>query len=165
MNPSPFYQFEKYSFKVITPLLALMGFTFLVHETYTGGSICLLLGGLSAFSYQGVLIDLANRRYLKYDRFLKIRIGAWKPLPPPSYVTVVRISLASRRTGPSPFVVPQDKQGARAYKVNLVVEGEQRYIGICSGSLKKMSEEALRLGNTLQIRVLDYTTPEKKWVL
>jgi len=165
MNRPSVYRYEKYSFKVITPLMALLSIAFLANGEYIGGAICLVAGGLSAFSFQGVLIDVAERQYLQYDRFLKWRIGAWKALPPPSYVTVVRINLASRRTGPSPIVVPQDKKGIRAFKVNLVVEGDQRYIGICRGSLENMTEEALRLGKSLNIRVLDYTTHEKKWIL
>jgi len=62
-------------------------------------------------------------------------------------------------------VGPQDKKGARAFKVNLVVEGKMRYISICRGSLENMTKEALRLGEYLQLRVLDYTTHEKKWIL
>ncbi len=158
------YQYEKYSFKFITPLMALMTPVFVVNGGYIGASVCFVIGALAAFSYQGIIIDTAEQRYLKYDRFWKFRIGAWKALPVPSYVTVVRINLSSRRTAPSPIVVPQDKKGARAFKVNLVVEGNQRFIGICRGSLENMTAEALRLGAHLQIRVLDYTTHEKKWM-
>ncbi|MEA3460669.1 MAG: hypothetical protein U9R49_02240 [Bacteroidota bacterium] len=163
-NPGA-YRFEKYSFKVITPLMALISLAFLVNGEYIGGSICFVIGGLSAFSFQGVLIDMEGKQYMKYDRFLNMKFGNWKSLATPSYVTIVRIKLSSRRTAPSPIVIPQDKKGARAYKVNLVVEGHERFISICRGSLHNMTEEALRLGGQLQIRVLDYTTHEKKWIL
>lgn len=165
MESPSVYHFEKYSFKMITPLMALVSLAFFVNGEYIGGSICFVAGGLAAFSFQGVLIDAAGRRYMKYDRFLTIRIGSWKALPTPSYVTIVRINLSSQRTAPSPIVVPQDKKGARAYKLNLVVEGDQRFIGICRGSLDDMTREAMRLGRHLQLRVLDYTTHEKKWIL
>ena len=158
------YRYEKYSFKIITPLLALITIALLANGEYLGGSICFVVGSLLAFSYQGVIIDLAGQRYMKYDRFLNFRIGGWKALPSPTYVTIVRINLSGRRTAPSPIVVPQDKKGARAFKVNLVVEDQMRYIGICRGSLEKMTQEALRLGEYLQIRVLDYTTHKKKWI-
>ena len=164
METSINYKYEKYSFKIVTPLMALISFAFLVNEVYVGGSICFVVGVLMVFSYQGVIIDMAGERYMKYDRFLSFKIGGWKALPTPSYVTVVRINLSSSRTGPTPIVVPQDKKGARAFKVNLVVEGKTRYISICRGSLEKMTREALRLGEHLQIRVLDYTTHEKKWI-
>jgi len=158
------YRYEKYSFKIISLLMALITIAFLVNGEYIGGSICFVVGILLAFSYQGVIIDMAGKRYMKYDRFLNFKIGGWKALPSISYVTVVRINLSSRRIGPTPIVVPQDKKGARAFKVNLVVEGKTRYISICRGSLEKMTREALRLGEHLQIRVLDYTTHEKKWI-
>jgi len=164
MQSPEIYKYEKYSFKIITPLMALLTIAFLVNGEYIGGPICFVLGILSAFSYQGIIIDTATQRYMKYDRFLNFRIGGWKALPVQSYVTIVRINLSSRRTAASPIVVPQDKKGARAFKVNLVVEGQARFIGICRGSLENMTKEALRLGGHLQLRVLDYTTHEKKWI-
>ena len=165
MEATGIYKYEKYSFKIIAPLMALLTIAFLVNGEYIGGPICFVLGVLSAFSYQGIIIDTSTQRYMKYDRFLKFRIGGWKDLPVPSYVTIVRINLSSRRTAPTPIVVPQDKKGARAFKVNLVVEGQMRFLGICRGSLEKMTKEALRLGEYLQLRVLDYATHEKKWIL
>ncbi len=165
MESPGIFKYEKYSFKVISPLMVLLTVAFIVNGAYIGGSICFVLGVLSAFSYQGIIIDTSTQRYMKYDRFIKFNIGGWKPLPVPSYVTVVRINISSRRTAPTPIVVPQDKKGARAFKVNLVVEGQMRFLGICRGSLEKMTKEALRLGEYLQLRVLDYTTHEKKWIL
>jgi hypothetical protein len=159
------YSYEKYSFRIITPLLALISLVFLFNGGYTGASISVVLGVLLAFSYQGVIIDPLQMRYMKYDRFLNFRIGGWKPLSMPSYVTVVRIKLSSDRTSPAPFVMPEGKKSARTYKVNLVVEGDERYIGICRGTLEKMTGEALKLGKSLQVRVLDYTTSDKKWLL
>jgi hypothetical protein len=159
------YIYEKYNFRIITLLLGLMACVFLVYQEYTGAIISLALGVLLIFSYQGVTIDMQNRRYMKYDRFMKFRIGRWETLPKPSYVTLVRINLSSRRTLPSPMVLPEDKKGSKAFKVNLVVEDDMRYIPICRGPLEKMKEEALKLGRVLGIRVLDYTTHDKKWIL
>ena len=159
------YRYEKYSFRVVTPLMALIGAVFLANSQYIGGGIALVLGGLFAFSYQGVIIDPERHEYMRYDRFLNFKIGGWKKYTTPSYVTIVRINLSSNRSTPSPIVVPQDKKGARAFKVNLVVEGDERFIPVCRGSLDKMSVEALRLGKHLDLRVLDYTTHEKKWIL
>lgn len=164
MESSGTYNYEKYNFRVITLLLALIALTFLVNGNYLVAAIGLVMAGLLAFSYQGVLIDATGQRYMKYDRFLSFRIGSWKALSTPSYVTIVRIKLSNRRTAPSPIVAPEDKTGARAFKVNLVVEGDERFIPICNGSREKMIHEALRLGVHLKLRVLDYTTHEKKWI-
>lgn len=162
-SPAP-YRYEKYSFKVITPLIGLISLAFLLNGSYITGSVLLVAGGLSAFSYKGVIIDGIQSRYLRYDRILKIRIGSWETFSHASYVTVVRINLSNRRIGPGPLVMPEDQKAARAYKVNLVVEGKERYISICRGSLEEMTSEAIRLGEHLQLRVLDYTTHEKKWI-
>ena len=159
------YQYEKYNFRIISPLFALIALTFLFNGEYIVASICFVLAGLLVFSYQGVIIDPGEMRYMKYDRFLKFRIGSWKDLSKPSYVTIVRIKLSNRRNAPSPIVAPQDKKSARTYKVNLVVEGDERFIAICHGSLENMTREALRMGEHLQVRVLEFTTHEKKWIL
>lgn len=164
MESPDLYQYEKYNFRVISLLMALIAFTFLFNTVYIGAGICFVLAGLLSISYQGVIIDLPGNRYMKYDRFLSLRIGSWKILSKPSYVTIVRIKLSNRRSAPSPIVAPEDKKGARAFKVNLVVDGDERYIPICHGPRQKMTLEALRLGNYLQLRVLDYTTHEKKWI-
>ncbi len=96
---------------------------------------------------------------------MKFRIGRWVALPKPSYVTLVRIKLSNVRSMASPMVTPEPGKRARSYKVNLVVEGDKRFISICRGSREKMTQEALKLGRELNIRVLDYTTHEKKWIL
>lgn len=157
--------YEKYNFRLFTPLMALTAFILLIYSQFIGASIAILLGIFLSFSYQGIKIDPEKQRYVKYDRFLWLRIGSWVGMSTPSYVTIVRINLSSRRTMPSPLILPGDKKGVRSYKVNLVVEGKERYIYICRGSLDKMTKEAIRLGNYLNLRVLDYTTPDKKWIL
>jgi hypothetical protein len=111
------------------------------------------------------MIDPGKKRYKKYDRFLRLTIGRWEPLSPPSYVTLVRINLSSSRNLPSPLVLPDNRKSAKSYKVNLVVDGRERYVTVCRGRLEPMRHEALRLGRLLGIRVLDYSTPEKKWIL
>jgi hypothetical protein len=159
------YTYEKYNFRIITLILGLMAFIFLVYSEYIGAIVSLALGVFLVYSYTGVRIDAANQRYMKYDRFMKFRIGRWEKLPTPSYVTIVRINLSSQRSLPAPMVLPEAKKDAKAFKVNLVVEDDIRYIPICRGSLEKMTAEALKLGRELQIRVLDYTTHDKKWIL
>jgi hypothetical protein len=159
------YRYEKYYFRIFTPLLALLFFIFLLYGEYIGAIISLALGTLVSFSYQGVLIDAGGKRYMKYDRLARLRIGRWEPLSTPSYVTVVRVNLSSQRTVPSPLALPDNRKMAKSYKVNLVVEGKERYISICRGRLEPMKAEAIRLGKHLGIRVLDYSTHEKKWIL
>jgi hypothetical protein len=159
------YSYEKYNFRMFTLLFLLIAIIFLVYLEFIAAAVSLILAILVTFSYQGILIDTGSAQYLKYNRILWIRFGRWLPLSTPSYVTIVRINLSSQRTVPSPLALPDDKKNAKSYKVNLVVEGDERYIPICRGPLEKMTREALRLGKNLNIRVLDYSTHEKKWIL
>jgi hypothetical protein len=159
------YRYEKYYFRIFSPLLALLLFIFLLYGEYIGATVSLVVGVLVSFSYQGVLIDAPGKRYMKYDRLLTLRIGRWEPLSPPSYVTLVRINLSSQRNIPSPLALPDNRKIAKSYKVNVVVEGKERYITICRGRLEPMKAEAIRLGEYLQVRVLDFSTHEKKWIL
>jgi hypothetical protein len=158
------YIYEKYNFRMFPILMGLVAAVLFTYNQYTGAVISIILGILLLFSYQGIIIDRGSMRYLKYDRFLRFRIGTWEPLSPPSYVTIVRINLSSKRTMPSPMVLPGSSKDAKSYKVNLVVEGTERYVNICRGSLEKMTSEAMRLGNFLEVRVLDFSTHEKKWI-
>ena len=159
------YTYEKYYFRMFTLLMLLITLIFVFNGEFIGGAIAFALGVLLSFSYQGVKIDPENKRYLKYDRFAWFTIGRWESLSPPSYVTLVRINLSSQRTIPSPLALPDNRKSAKSFKVNLVVEGEERYVNICRGPLSEMTAEALRLGRHLGIRVLDYSTHEKKWIL
>ncbi len=159
------YNYEHYNFRVITLLFGLMAIMFLAYSEYIGGAISLALGILVTFSYEGITIDLPGERYRKYDRFVSLRIGKWQKLPKPSYVTLVKIHLKNQKSQTSPIVAPQTGKASRAIKVNLVVEGDTRYIAICHGPMEKMRAEALKLGKAMNLRVLDYTTREKKWIL
>jgi hypothetical protein len=159
------YNYERYNFRVISLLLGLMAFIFLVYAEYIGAIISSALAIFVSFSFEGITIDPVRQRFIKYDRFIRFRIGRWESLPKPSYVTLVRINLNNMRNMASPMITPEPGKSARAYKVNLVVEGDIRFIAICRGPMEKMKNEALKLGEALQIRVLDYTTHDKKWIL
>ncbi len=159
------YTYERYNFRIFPLFLGLMAFMFLVYNEYVGATISIVLGVLLSFSYQGVKIDKTKQRFLKYDRISKFRIGRWEKLPNPSYVSLVRINLSTRRNMPGPLILPEAGKGAKAFKVNLVVEGDMRFITVCRGNQERMREEALKLGQELGIRVLDYTTHDKHWIL
>lgn len=159
------YNYERYNFRVITLGLGLMAIMFLMYGGYPWAIISLVLAVLATFSFEGITIDQKAQRYKKYDRFFRLKIGRWEKLPQPSYVTLVRINLNNQKNLASPIITPQAGKSTRAFKVNLVVEGDKRFIPICRGSIEKMTEEALKLGKALDLRVLDYTTHDKKWIL
>jgi len=158
------YTYEHYNFRVICLVLVIMAIFFFGEGMWPGGVISVLLIFATVNSHTGVHIDPENGRYRKYDRFWGLKIGKWEKLPQPSYVGLVRINLSSVRSAASTIVVPQGKKAARAYKINLAVEGPKRYISICKGNLDKMTLEALRLGEHLDLKVMDMSTADKKWI-
>jgi hypothetical protein len=48
--------------------------------------------------------------------------------------------------------------------MNLVVAGKERYIALTRGSKQEMLEEGLKIARTLNIKLLDHTTSEKRWL-
>lgn len=159
------YIYEKYNFRIIILLFVMIASIFLGYREFIGAIISLAFAVFFTGSYQGVKIDPENNRYMKYDRFFRLRIGRWEYLPKPEYVTLVRINLSSQRSVLSPIVMPEVKKSSKSFKVNLVVKDDMRYISICRGHIESMMEEALKLGRILGIRVLDYSTHDKKWIL
>ncbi|MFC2129349.1 hypothetical protein ACFLQX_01070 [Bacteroidota bacterium] len=144
--------------------LLLLGIVFTFQEMYIEAAVFGTPGGLFAISFKGFKIDSINRRIKHYDRFLWFYFGRWHDYPQPLYVTVVSVKLGSKRNAPIAFVLPESGKAAQSYKMNLVVEGKQRYIPLTRGNRSKLIEEALKIGQLLNIRVLDYTSPDKKWL-
>ena len=159
------YVYEKYNFRVISLLMALLCIPLVIYKEYVLAVIPGLIALLTSSSKTGIHIDKEKKRYRKYDRFSGIYFGRWKMLPRPEYVTLVRVILSTRRKQPTPMIVPEYTKGATSYRVNLVVDDEDRFIPVCRGNLDDMTREALELGKILGIRVLDFSTAQKKWIL
>ncbi len=65
---------------------------------------------------------------------------------------------------PLPLAVPGESKAVLTYKMNLVVGGKERYIPLAYGNRSKMLEEGLKLSEILNIRCLDHSSSEKKWL-
>ncbi|PID91288.1 MAG: hypothetical protein CSA96_09160 [Bacteroidetes bacterium] len=159
------FVYEKYNFRVAVIAPAIMLVMFLSYKAYIGALVCAALVFLLSWSFSGIIIDAGQMRYIRYDRFLSFKIGNWKPLSKPTYVSLVRIKLSSDRTTAGPMIIPEEGKSTRTYRVNLVVDGPKRYIKICRGKKDEMTQVALELGRRLGLRVLDISTPEKQWIL
>ncbi|MDX1314868.1 MAG: hypothetical protein R3356_05145, partial [Eudoraea sp.] len=158
------YTYEKFNVRLMPWFLLLLGIVFTLTGQYIEAAIFGTPGGLFAISFKGFKIDAVNKRIRHYDRFLWFYFGRWQYYPEPMYVTVVSIKLGAKRNAPIAFVVPEGGKASQAYKMNLVVDGKQRYIALTRGSRSKLIEEAMKIGELLDIRVLDYTCHDKKWL-
>ena len=158
------YTYEKFNLRLMAWFLLLLGIIFTISGMYREAALFGTPGGLLAISFKGFKIDAANGRIKHYDRFLWFYFGRWQEYPPPKYVTIVSIKLSGKRNTPIPFVVPAGGKASQSYKMNLVVEGKQRFIPLTRGNREKLLEEAMSIGKLLDIRVLDHTSCEKRWL-
>jgi len=160
------YTYEKFTLRLFPIMLLAVSLVLIfILKEYTFGGITGTFGAVFSISFNGFTIDAPGRKYRQYDRFLWFYMGSWKPLPPPMYVTVVRIKLSSRRDQASPMVGPGDGSSVRTYKLNLVIDDKSRYIPLARGKRMEMLQEGHKLAHYLGIRLLDHTTSEKKWIV
>ena len=66
MESRDLYQYEKYSFRVISPLMALIALTFLFNAVYIGAIIFFVLGVLLTISYQDWILENPFKTFLCY---------------------------------------------------------------------------------------------------
>jgi len=155
---------ETYKFNFLSPMLLLMGSIFAIYDDWILSGILLLLGVAFLVSFQGIIIDIHELKMQKFNKILWFRFGKWVPLQPIQYLTITRYNLRGSQAG---FLTGSEAGStvSKSYKVNMVFEGKNLYVTLMHGSKAKMITEALKLGNSLECRVLDYTTHDKKWIL
>ncbi|MEX0987239.1 MAG: hypothetical protein WD052_07155 [Bacteroidales bacterium] len=158
------YTYEKFNIRLFPWFLLILGIIFTLSKMYIEAGISGSIGAISAISFSGFNIDAEKSLIRKYDRFLWFYIGGWREIPKPLYVTVVRIKLSGRRVSPLPLPMPESGKASRAYKLNLVVDGKERYISLTYGNRLAMLEEGMKIAKILNIRLLDHTTSEKQWL-
>lgn len=158
------YTYEKFNLRLVPPFLVIIGTLFIATKMYIQGGLLGTIGALFSISFKGFSIDPEKMTIRHYDRFLWFSFGAWKPIPAPQYVTVVRIKLSSRRDGAIPLVLPSEGKSSVSYKMNLVVNSKERYLPLARGNRLDMLEEGLKIARLLNVKLLDHTTCEKRWL-
>ncbi len=158
------YTFERFNVRLFSWFLLLVGTILSLSGMYLEGALFGTPGALTAISFTGFNIDAEKSRFRKYDRFLWVYIGSWHPIPEPMYVTVVRVKLSGRRLSPLPMATADEGRSTRTYKMNLVVNGKERYIPLTYGKRTELLNEGMKIAALLNIRLLDHTTSEKHWV-
>ncbi|MEX0981134.1 MAG: hypothetical protein WD577_12165 [Bacteroidales bacterium] len=158
------YTYEKFNIQLLPWFALILAILFLFSGMYKEAGISGAIALLFCVSYRGFKIDIQKGLIRQYDRFLWFYIGSWRPIPPPLYVSVVRIRLSSRRVSPMPLPAPETGKSSRTYKLRIVVEGPERYISLTHGNRLEMLEEGLKIARLLHVRLLDQTTSEKRWL-
>ncbi len=158
------YTYEKFNVRLFSWFLLLLGIIFTISGMYTEAALFGTPGALTAISFTGFNIDPEKMCIRKYDRFLWFYFGKWRPIHAPLYVTVVRVKLSGRRVTPMPLIAPDAGRSTRSYKINLVVNTRERFIPLTYGNRLSMLEEGLKIAKLLNIKLLDHTTSEKRWL-
>jgi hypothetical protein len=144
--------------------LFILGIIFAFSGMQLEAVILISAGVVFGISFTGFNIDAKQLLIRQYDRFLWFYIGSWRPIPPPLYISVVRIKLSTRHISPFPLPMPEPGKSSRSYKLNLVVAGDQRFISLTRGNRLEMLNEGLKIARLLNIKLLDHTTSEKHWI-
>jgi len=158
------YTFEKFNLRLFPLFLLIIGTGFTIAGNYIEGGIFGTFGAIFSVSFKGFQIDPNKRLIRKYDRFLWFYLGKWEALSTPLYVTVVRIKISGQRNTPLPLPTSGTGASTKSYKMNLVVDGNERFVPLTHGNRKTMLDEGLKLARTLNIKLLDHTTIEKQWI-
>jgi hypothetical protein len=157
------YTYEKFNLRLFPLFLLIIGTGFTITGNFIEGGIFGTFGAIFTISFKGFQIDPQKNLIRKYDRFYWVYLGKWQKFPPPLYVTVVRIKLNNSRNSPLPMPSAGNSKPSKSHKMNLVVDGKERYIPLTYGKRNKMLEEGLKIARTLNIKLLDHTTIEKVW--
>ena len=104
--------------------------------------------------------DLENRKYLDYYGFLGIKIGKWKEIPKTDYVTV----FPERSVQGKNLMSISSHHAETYYKIDLIISRTKRINAGQVYDKKAALEKGKEIAKALNVRLLDYTTEESKWV-
>lgn len=125
------------------------------------GLFILLLTIGSYFITTGFEINTSKNKYRYAISIFGLFIGIWKKLPQVEYVSIVGIHTTGR-------VIPgrmlEQGMGVVDYNINLIVDDNIRYINIITLEKEEALKVGLDIGETLDLKVLDYTSSDEKWI-
>ena len=142
---------------VMTSIIFLNFFVFLF-------AIILSIG--IAFISSGFLIDFNNKKLKKFTNIYGFYLGKWEDLPEIKYVSVVRVKQSRYSNQVQDGTgINQVSSNNSSYRVNLIFdEKDRKYMTLISTSREKALNEAMRIGDAFDIKVLDFSTPDRNWI-
>lgn len=154
---------ERFSLTLFIIFGLELGLLFAFNFVFGIVSILITIGILRIKS--GVEIDLDNNRMRDYISFLGIELGNWTTIPNLKYISIVRVKLKRKSFKVSAITFGQSSSNKLMYNVNLITEDKRkRYIKILSAKKEESIKTALKIGELLDLKVLDYSTIDKKWI-
>ena len=148
-------------------IMVFLGVVLIIWLTsnYLLGIFIAILGLAVTFMPSGFIIDKKNHKIKKVNYLLGIPIGKWKEMPNIQYISLLRvIRKGKRRQSPAP-VFASNISDQYMYQINLIIKEERmKPFRLISTSRDHAIKEGLKLGEYLNLKVFDMTTPKKKWI-
>lgn len=131
-----------------------------------GGLLLLFISGVFALTTSGKEIDFASRKIRNYTSLGNLTFGSWDNLPKIEYIAVVRMIKGKKKFHASSVSVVQEPSTDYLYHLNFVVNPhKQETYKICNYDEGEQAlKHALELGKSMNLKVLDFTTPNHKWI-
>lgn len=116
------------------------------------------------FKTTGFILDKESSKVKMISGYAGIKMGKWYRLPQMQYVSLLRIKQASNSGSGSAIV--KNSRGSYGYQVNLIVQvhKEKRPFKLMTTNVKRAKEEGVKLGEFLNLKVLDSTTHNRQWI-
>ncbi|TRX66331.1 hypothetical protein [Carboxylicivirga sp. M1479] len=113
----------------------------------------------------GLEIDTESGKMRRYYQFFNYISGTWRKIPALDYVTVVRVMMTCKKYQASSAKYVQAESSDYRFRVNLVTKEERpSVIKVMTTDKNNAIEEALALGESLGLGVVDATTRDRKWI-
>lgn len=124
--------------------------------------ILLFIFALILISYpirNGIELDLSHHKYRRFHSFLSYRFGKWLPLPQGTYISLFKTEQILAKNSPM-----RKESYQIVYKVNFFDNSGNHINFITTKDLNDARNYANELKTILNIKLLDATTNEYKWV-
>ena len=130
------------------------------------GLFIIIISAISSLSSAGLEIQPTTNVMRSYRSIGTFTIGRWNTLPKIEYIAVVRMIQGKKTFHASSVSIVQVPTNEHIYHLNFVLNPNKNdIIKLSAGSSEKMIEIALLLGKQMNLKVLDFTTPQHKWLL
>ncbi len=113
----------------------------------------------------GLEIDTEANIMRRYSRIFGYVSGKWAIIPELDYVTVVSVKITSKKYQASGAIYVQSPSSDVKYRVNLATKDRRNpVIKVLTSEKNEAISEALKIGEALDLNVLDSTSPDRKWI-
>jgi hypothetical protein len=165
---------QKYEFVNIKPQGSILLFIMLIIDLILFSASFVLWASISTIftlavliQPSGFIIDKENNQIKIVKGIISLRLGKWKKLPEVKYVSLLRVKHIDNLHQTNPALYRPKTTNSSNYLVNLIIKEnwqKERPVKLISTSQKNAIAEGLKLGEYLNLKVLDQTTHEKRWI-